>query len=433
MRPPTRAPLLTSVFASLVVAVLAAGGTSANVPDSEASAREAREMRELVLKLQDQIDAQQRQLDRQRARLDDAALAERGSGSGLSSFLETTDFSGWVAASYFYNFNNPRNPSSGGNGPFANTFHPDHNSFQLDEAWFVVDRPATEASPAGFHFEIVYGATASVMQGDSAHLSGDDFWIPAANVSYRTPWGQTVTAGKLKTPIGYEVAGAPNNVNITRGLTYALFQPISHTGATVSQSFDNGLTYTLGMVNGFGTEQPDSNLDKGWLWQLGWRDDAGALLLNGFYSNELEGDPDDRILLDLVAELVPADNLLMWLNVDYLNTRQDGENPWGIGVSLGGRIAVREDLGVGTRIEYAHFDANGVATYTDGNGDVRFLDGDLWALTGTLDYAFNDELTGKVEVKYEKGGDGLGGSYKDGNSSSSGNAVLVGTQLYYEF
>ena len=393
-----------------------------------------REVRELVLKLQDQIDAQQQQLDQQRDRLREAGLEDRrGSASGLSSFLETTDFRGWLATSYFYNFNDPRNPSAGGNGPFSNPFHPDHNSFQFDEAWFVIDRPATQASPAGFHVEIVYGATSSVMQGGSAHLSGDDLWIRAANVSYRTPWGPTLTAGKFATSIGYEVAGAPNNVNITRGFTYHLFQPISHTGVTLSQSFDNGATYSLGVVNGFGTEQPDSNVDKGWLWQLGWRNDASAVLFGGFYTNELEGDGRDRTLLDLVTELRPTDDVLMWLNFDYLNTRQDGENPWGVGLSLGGRLAVSQDFGVGTRVEYAHFDAEGVATTTDGSGRVRFLDGDLWSLTGTLDYAFNDDLTGKVEVKYEKGANGLGASYKDGSSGSSDDAVLVGTQLYYQF
>ena len=73
-----------------------------------------REMRELVLELQDQVRAQQGQIDEQQTTMQDAGLEdERGSKSALSSFLDSTDFSGWVAASYFYNTNNP----SRSNGP----------------------------------------------------------------------------------------------------------------------------------------------------------------------------------------------------------------------------------------------------------------------------------------------------------------------------
>jgi hypothetical protein len=279
----------------------------------------------------------------------------------------------------------------------------------------------------------VYGATASTIQGGSAHLNGNDFWIPSANVSYMAPWGQTLTAGKFATTIGYEVAGAPSNVNITRGFTYNLFQPIDHTGVLLSQDFDSGFTYTLGVVNGFGNQQPDSNIDKGMLWQLGWGNDTATVLFNGFYTNEVEGDGRDKFVLDLVTELTPTDNLLLWLNVDYLNTSQDNKNPWGVGVSVGGRVGLTDDLGIGTRVEYAHFDDKGVAVYVDGNGNTRALDGDLWSFTGTIDYALTDNLTWKIEGKYEKARSGMGGSYRDGDAGVSGDATFLGTQLYYEF
>jgi hypothetical protein len=422
-----------ALLVALGVVVCLAASASAIVAD------EMREMRELVLELQDRVEAQQRRIDAHEETLRASGLDERGPASGLGSFLERTDFSGWVSASYFWNFNNPRKPSAGGNGPFSNPFHADHNSFQFDEAWFVMDRAATEESPGGFHFEIVYGATATAFSNiengspDSGNLNGNDLWIPAANVSFRTPWGPTVTAGKFATTIGYEVAGAPNNVNVTRGFTYNLFQPISHTGVLVAQDFDNGFTYSLGVVNGFGTEQPNSNDSLGALWQLGWANDSLSLLVNGFYTDQLEGEGRDHWVLDGVAELTPGDDTVFWLNFDYINTDQDNENPWGVGVAVGGRVGIRENLGVGGRVEYAHFDDEGVATFTDGSGNVRAFDGDLWSFTGTLDYALTDELTGKVEAKYEKGHNGLGSSYKDGSGSHSDDAVFVGTQLYYEF
>jgi hypothetical protein len=388
-----------------------------------------REMRELVLKLQDQVESQQQQIDVQQGVIREAGIEdERGSASALSSFLESTDFSGWVAASYFYNVHSPNEPNAGGNFVFSNPFHQDHNSFQFDEAWFVVDRAATEEVPAGFHFEITYGATASAIQSGNANFGGNDLWIPSANVSYLTPWGMQVTGGKFGTTIGYEVAGAPNNVNITRGFTYNLLQPISHVGVTVSQTFDWGGRYTFGGVNGFAEDQPDPNESKGFLWQLGWGNDTATVLFNGLYEDDIAGPGDDRFVLDLVGELTPTDNLLFWLNVDYLQTAagssQGGDDPNGVGVSVGGRVGITDDLGIGARGEFADF---------DDDGNSSFFDGQLWSATGTVDYALTDNLTWKVEAKYETGENGLGNSYRNGDSGTEDETVFLGTQLYYAF
>jgi hypothetical protein len=412
------------VVASVGFAMFAMPAAAADYED------DMREMREMVLKLQDRVEAQQGRIDDQEGVIREAGLEEeRGSASMISSFLESTDFSGWVSASYFYNTNNPRNPSAGGNATNSNPFHPDHNSFQFDEAWFVMDRAATEESPAGFHFEILYGATASAIQSGSAHLNGNDFWIPSANVSYMTPWGQTLTAGKFGTTVGYEVAGAPSNVNITRGFIYNLFQPISHTGLTVSQDFDNGMTYTVGITNGFGTDQPDTNNGKGFLWQVGWGNDTMTFLFNGVYDDNWEdggsvvGPTDSRYVLDLVAEMTPADNVLVWANADYIETDTPGADPNGFGISVGTRVGVTDDMGVGGRFEFGTF---------DNDGNASFMDGELYSITGTIDYALTDNLTWKSEAKWE-GSDNMKHAYRKGSNSTTDGAVYLGTQLYYEF
>lgn len=407
------------VVAFSCVAGVAIFAANAAADDSQ---NEMSEMHELVLQLQDQMQAQQLQIDAQKSVIEDAGLAdERTASSRISSFLETTDFSGWVAASYFYNTNNPEKDNSPAS-PFSNSFHSDPNGFQFDEAWFVMDRPATEESPAGYHFEAVFGATASAFGNSSApHGGGNDIWISSANVSYLTPWGQEVTAGKFGTTIGYEVAGAPSNVNITRGFTYNLFQPISHVGATVSQSYDNGVTYTLGIVNGFSEEQPDRNESKGFLWQLGWGNDTSTLLFNGYYTPEVEGTGSSDLVLDAVAEFVPSDNVLVWANFDYRETKVGPNDPWGIGLALGTRVAVNDKLGVGGRFEYAYLDSD------------SGLDGNLFSGTVTTDYALTDNLTWKLEAKYEAGTDDLESSFSKGGSNGADDAVFLGTQLYYEF
>jgi hypothetical protein len=406
----------------VVAASVAMVATTVSAEDYQSD--DIREMRETVLQLKDQVQAQQQQLDSQREVMLDAGLEdERGSGSRLSSFLETTDFSGWVAASYFFDTNDPSKDNPNSASPYSNPYHNDPNGFQFDEGWFVMDRPATEESPAGFHFEAVFGATAS--GAANGNPGGNDVWIPSANVSYMTPFGPTITAGKFGTPIGYEVAGAPNNVNITRGFMWNLFQPVSQIGAKVSQDLDGGLTYTLGVVNGLTEDQPDPNRSKGYIWQLGWGNDQATVLFNGLYENDANGGANhDRYILDAVVELTPADNLLFWANFDYTKTKMTGAgNPEGAGISLGGRVGITEKMGIGGRFEYAKFFANNQAA----------LKGDLYSATVTTDYALTDNLTWKVEGKYETGTDGAGQAYANGSTNVSDDAFYLGTQLYYEF
>lgn len=423
---------MRSTMKCLLVAAAGVAMVATSVSAAEGQQDELREMREMVLKLQDQIDAQQRQINQQQGVIKEAGIEEeRGSSSALSSFLESTDFSGWVAASYFWNTNNPRKPNAGTNATISNPFHPDSNSFQFDEAWFVIDREATEESPAGFHFEMTYGATATALsevpnvnRGGNGNANGNDIWVVQANVSYMTPWGQTVTAGKFGTLIGYEVAGAPNNVNITRGFMYNNFQPFSQTGILVGQDFDNGFTYTLGAVNGLGNEQFDTNMSKGFEWQVGWGNDSMTLLFNGMYDSDLEGDGDDLYILDAVFEWTPSDNVLLWANYDYFFVDDLGGVDFKAnGISLGGRVGITDAAGLGGRFEYAHL--NNV----NGGSD----NGDLYSFTITGDYALTDNLTWKVEYKYEKSSD-IDDAFPKGNSGKlSDDAGYIGTQLYYAF
>lgn len=432
---------MRSTMKCLLVAATGVAMVATSVSASEGR-DELREMREMVLKLQDQIDAQQQQIDRQQGVIHEAGIEdERGASSALSSFLESTDFSGWVAASYFYNLNNPRKANApGANAAISNPFHPDHNSFQFDEAWFVMSREATEESPAGFHVELTYGATATalaeapnVIRGGFGNANGNDIWVVQANVSYLTPWGQKVTAGKFGTTIGYEVAGAAYNVNITRGFQYNLFQPFSQTGVLVSQDFDSGFTYTVGAVNGLGNEQFDTNMSKGFLWQVGWGNDTMTLLFNGMYDSDIEGNGDDLKIFDVVAELTPADNLLMWANYGYFtinDTGAGGDDPEAHALTLGGRVGITDDFGLGARGEFAHID------------DDAGNDGELYGWTVTTDYALTDNLTWKVEYKGEAADGDPGAAlgladfsdpFPDGRNGDKDITHYVGTQLYYEF
>ena len=78
-----------------------------------------------------------------------------------------------------------------------------------------------------------------------------------------------------------------------------------------------------------------------------------------------------------------------------------------------------------------YVDYDNFVTFT-GSGDD---DSELWSVTGTSDFALTENLTWKIEVKYETADDANRQlRYRDGsNDSDEDYAVYLGTQLYYEF
>lgn len=423
---------LAAVAASLmVVPQFAAADTDVEAQLQLMQQRMA-EMEDRLTAADEQLNAANDRAEEQAVLLERAGLDESmESSSRISNFLEQTDFSGWLAASYFYNFNNPgtTNTSSpsgaGGNTgnlafPVANFFHPDHNSFQLDEMWFTVDGSANENKKAGFFFEMVYGRSGGVQGNSDGRAGGNDFWIPAAYVEYMASEVATIRAGKFGTYVGYEVPGAANNVNITRGLTYVLFQPIDHVGASLSGNFEGGFDYALAVTNGDflgDVNQADDKRNKTFMWHVGWGTDTLALSFNGTWGqNE---DDNDGYVLDFIGEWTPADNILTWINFDYASGDQLlGTNNYGLAV--GGRYGFTDTFGLGGRFEWAR-------PLDDGSGVP-----DWYSITATTDYEIVENLIWKVEVQWLMAGDNFN-AFPKKRTSATDNQVMLGTQLYYAF
>ena len=136
---------------------------------------------------------------------------QSGPMAALSNFLTETTFGGHVSASYFYNLNDPdsgrtMDANSGTIG--ANPYHPNHNSFQVDQVWFSMSNEATPESRGGFEIDIVYGQAADRL---ALGIDGNTLfdYLYNANVSYLAPItdaGIKVTAGRFETHTGTESA-----------------------------------------------------------------------------------------------------------------------------------------------------------------------------------------------------------------------------------
>jgi len=457
-----RGILLAAVVGLLVVPQLALGD---EVQD------QLQAMQDRMAQLEAELERSNQQVERQQSMMEDAGMGEGSALSGLSSFLEKTEIGGWVSASYFWNFNDPSTGYNGGqnNGSFgtANPFHPDHNSFNIDQAWFEIHKPATEESRGGFGIDMVMGKTSDTLAGGGGDGNANNVTLYQAYVEYLAPIGNgvNVKAGRFATLIGVEVAQTVYNFNITRGLLYSILQPFNHVGVLGSTELGAGFDMAFGVVNTpVSNASTDFDQDKALLWRVGWTGDTVAVGVNGVwggdnYFSARSGAPcpsatstdgtcrnkDKMGIVDLVVNWDPSEKLSTYLNFDYLwNTNSKSasgtgtdSDPQGYGVALAGRYAITETTGFALRGEYVRSEDNLI--FGGGSGK----DQDLWSLTSTLDHMLTDNLQVKAEIRYEQG-KADGGSdnifYLDGPGSDGGpavgkekNQVLIGTEVSYRF
>jgi hypothetical protein len=418
----------------------------------------------------DALAASNAKVDQQQKMLSKIGTANQsGPMLALSNFLTETTFEGWVSASYFYNLNNPESGRTMGanQGTIgANPFHPNHNSFQVDQVWFSMSNEATPESRGGFEIDIVYGETGDrLATGFEGNAIFD--YLYNANVSYLAPItdaGLKITAGRFQTHTGTEVAQDPYNYNITRSLLYTL-QPINFTGLKLSAKYDMGLDWMIGISNNSGYATLDQNPyaalpnarnydtddDKVLLWRIGFQaTDSLAVAFNGLYGGDCAtgsptlgvgggscgfnidgtgrrdtGNSDQQILFDFTLNWDPSDRLSTWVNLDYMapaNDKRTGK-PYVVGIAAAGRYAITDNTGISLRGEFIKSNDNYLeiaapplnpASAFGPNGDdapdvlTGFPgwyreDQQLWSLTATLDHALTEHLNVKAEVVYQEG------------------------------
>jgi hypothetical protein len=434
--------ILVAVAAALLVAPVA---MAENVEE------QLQQMNERMGQLEDQLGATQDELDasmdeveRQQVVMEKAGLERQGQ-SGLSAFYQNVEISGHLAGSWFWNFNDPGDgvlldqagwpvgsgnegeeilgSANGGYGGAFYPFHPDHNSFNLDQLWFTMHKPATEESRAGFNADIVFGRTAGVLNGDEAWKcasNGDcasEINLFTAYIEYLTPWGPTIKAGKIPTWLGYEVANTTQNFNVSRGNVWTLLQPINHTGVSLEGDV-GGFTYGIAAVNNSGWDNPDYNNDKHLMAKVGYGTEmfSGQIALLYGQESTTDGDSIPVGTVDLLLTADPTENFSTWFNFDYKWADQGSPDAWG--VALAGRYAFTEKLGYALRGEFVAVNGGSTGIVDDPLETVlpggitigNSRDTDIYGVTGTLDYLVTDNLTLKWELRYD---------YIDSNPSSN--------------
>ena len=404
-----------------------------------------KQMSERLSAVEDQLEASNARVAEQEKVIKDAGLAAPpvGSGNKLNSWLNTLEFDGWVSASYWYNFNDVDNDVlvNGNKGAFgqSNPFNPDANQFSFDQLWFSFGKPVTEDSRAGFWADIVYGKVAGLLPFGNYAEGGNSLYLANAYIQYLTPFGPTVKFGKFATLLGAEVAQAPLNWNISRGLVYNVLEPIDHTGILLTGPVgESGFDYGFGVVNDVFKSQSTVSNGKAYLGRVGYTGENWSLGLNTIYgavSSSL-GPPGDenarRGIVNLLFKMDPTESFSWYVNYDY--TWNDGENALSgggadaQGISVAGRYAINDRMGAALRVEYL----------TARDGFLLPENVQMWGLTGTIDYALTEQLTVKGELRWDQGtidqlSDDLYLENHSGVSFTEDDQVVIGVEAIYRF
>lgn len=417
------------VFSILTVLVYAFG---AKAEEADVEARFAA-MQARIEQLEQKIAAQSEELAAAKQAAP-AASALPDVAADEPSFFDTVSVNGFVAASYFYNFNDPDGSSLGGSNAPVDLLHPDSNSFSLDQLWLTVSRDVSEDQRAGFKADFAYGKTASILSGDNNDgAAGNDFDLYQGYVTYLAPIGEGVTiqAGKFATLIGAEVAQANANWNVTRGNVYNFLQPINHTGLLASTAI-GPVTATLGVVDetrAFPALNSDRNNNKAVLFGLAGGGEVFSGSFAGTYGDSpASGDSDDNeVILDFIGRWTPSESFASYVNFDWISTESGGNEVDGYGVAAAGRFAFTEKTGLAGRFEYLSLE-------DDFSNDLQ-----IWGITGTLDHLVAPGLTLRGEVRFDKASDGellTGGGddiYFGDDGFDYDDQVTAGVELIYGF
>jgi len=465
-------------------------------------------MTDLENKLQatnDELETSKQKVDQQQELIKKAGIDEaRGAGSGSPAldFLKAIQMDGFIASSWNYNFNvlsskditqpglitegfditRDFGPSTvfGENGGKLGLVAPGHtnsNSFQLDQLWFGIGKPATMESNAGFRADIVFGALADAnregtgftafrfnagvqptfsMVSNDDHGTGDLPHLFQAYVEYLAPVGEngiSFKGGRFATLIGAESFRQDANFNITRGINWAL-QPVNHTGLLVSGkcSGDCGLEWTIGAVNGYSDTMSDRDNAKGVLGGLKWSGETVTFATNVYWGGDVgdftptatfAGDygvahnSDSVGVLDAVLTWNPTDRLSTWANFDYYWIH-DNPGSQALGTpqipnaaniytgALASRYAITDATGIAIRGEYQWWASELAAQ-------------NLWAITGTIDHTLTENLIVKLEARYDHQNDNNAGdefflSGGEGPETWSKKGQTLGlVQMLYKF
>ena len=303
-----------------------------------------------------------------------------------------------VDAGYEHNFNQPT--------ANVNVFRAwDEDGFQLTQGNLHIERDGT----VGFVTDINVGQVANSISGVT-HYSNvfpvGGQWIDATQyyLTYTAPLGSGVSleAGRFVTLLGAEIIPVYNNQNFneSRGLLFNLGEPLTHTGVRASYTFNDYVSATAGLNNGWDDPAANSNAGPNYEGELTLnnKDKSLSLVINGIWGPNAVPGPNGKQVsnsnlgaIDPIGTWKPSFVPNLTLQAEYLYASQEGPVINGHSASWQGAAGYvvydfNPALESATRAEFFD-DMDGART--DGEAQT------LWEITQTISYKI-PEVTGLI-------------------------------------
>jgi hypothetical protein len=308
---------------------------------------------------------------------------------------------GYVDAAYNLNLKNAS--FSGGNGSLVGRFVDNYSDrAKLDQLDFAIDRPIADISKfdIGAHFEAVYGRDTDFFHSSRIYDNPITFGDPSgtyygggtqpenqfdilqayADISLPVGSGLRIRAGKIVTPLGYEVInptggtpGSSGNTFYSHSFLFTFAIPLTNTGVWGHYVLNPDFAFDVGIARGWNQSLRDNNGCPEFIGTVTWTPQESDelkkwnVVLNIDEGPESSHDNSDSwTVIDLVAHYQlsgdgkAAGSTQLGLNVDY------GDAPHGLvtqsaqwfGAALYGQYVINSMFTLNARAEW-YDDAQG--------------------------------------------------------------------------
>lgn len=260
------------------------------------------------------------------------------------------DFSGYIDASYNYNF-------SGGMTNSLRSYDARANQILLNNVHLGI--AGTPSDKVSYYAEVDFGTDAAVhgllhQSGLGAGPVAVD--IQEAAITYAFSDAVKFTGGKFVTFQGIEVIESPLNPTISRGYLYGLSEAYTHVGGYFTFIPSGVIDLKVGVINGWDL-LIDNNMDKSFISRLGVNlGDPLAFGISFYTGIEQVNSENWRNSVDItgVTKVIPGITLYFQGNYGtetFTDISGDTDTKW-FGFGLQPVIALTEMFDLGFRAEY---------------------------------------------------------------------------------
>ncbi len=308
---------------------------------------------------------------------------------------------GLVDAGYEHNFNQPN-----GNSNVIRVF--DEDGFQLTQGNIHIDR--TVDGGVGFVTDLNFGQVANTL-AFSTHYSnvapvGNQWFDPTQfYLTYTAPIGSGINlqAGRFVTLLGVETINTYNNLNYneTKGLIFGFGIPFTHTGVRGSYTFNDYVSFTGGLNNGWDDPAAFSNGGPNYEGELAItnKEKTVSLLINGIWGPNLLNHSNSNLgAIDPVMNWKPWFAPKLTLASEFVYGTNSGPVVSGHSGSW---------VGASGYVVYDWTDQFETATrgemFQDKDGSRTGTAQTLWEITQTLSYKIPQVtgLLGRLEYRHD--------------------------------